>query len=131
MTKHQNSWIMYLMILVMIIPLVNTWAGPPPADIVFYGYATQNATNAPPGTTVSIRANGGTLMMDSDTVLAGGYYPTLQMTWDDPDTGGDEGITYADNAEAITFKVGDESTNYPQNVYVRSLRPCMCTHSCI
>ncbi|MCK4589099.1 MAG: hypothetical protein KAT77_01555 [Nanoarchaeota archaeon] len=115
MTKKTFNWIAYLLILIIFIPLAISWTGPPPAPIVYYGYAYINGSAAPAGMTLQILANGGALVMDTDTTIAGGYFPGLQMIWDDLDTTGtDEGIEYANNAEHITFKIGDSITNYPQ-----------------
>lgn len=96
----------------------SAWSGPPPADIVFYGYVYINGSIADSGTPVEIYANSGTLLMDSGTVGAGGYFPGVTMTWDDPDTGGDEGIEYSDNGEAIKFKVDGLDVQYPDSIYV-------------
>lgn len=113
MTKIKNNWIVYLLVLLVVVPLAFAWGGPPPAEIVYYGYAYINGSVAPPGTQLQILANGNSLVMDTDSVISGGYFPGLQMIWDDPDTGTDEGITYSDNAENIYFKIAGQTTNYP------------------
>ncbi|MFC1801550.1 Ig-like domain-containing protein [Nanoarchaeota archaeon] len=105
---------MYFLFLIIIIPLSTSWTGPPPAEIVYYGYAYVNGSPVSAGTTIEILANGGALVMGNDTTILGGYFPGLQMIWDNPDTGTDEGITYGDNAENIYFKIAGQSTTNPQ-----------------
>ena len=113
-----NKWILYALVLLVIMPFVNAWSGPPPTDVVFYGYAYINGTPASPGTVVSVWANNGALQMDTDVVVAGGYFVGINIKWNDPDTPADEGITYADNAESITFKLNGLDVQYPSSTYV-------------
>jgi len=121
MIKTKPDWKLYflfalvLAIVVMTtIPSGTSWSGPPPAEIVYYGYAYINGSYAADGTALEIRSNNGSLVMDTDTILTGGYFPELKLIWDDPDTPGDEGIEYASNAEKIYYTVGGEYTNYPE-----------------
>lgn len=118
MIKNTFKWTFVILLVFLIAPISYSWSGAPPADIVFYGYAYINGSIAPAGTNISILSNSESLVMDSGTIGAGGYFPGVTMSWDDPDTGIDEGITYSNNAESIRFKLNGETVEYPLNTYV-------------
>lgn len=104
-----------LIILIVLVglPFVWAWSGFPAfspslqGGLAYYTMINEsNRINDP--VTISVWANGNTLMTDETTLYNdyfNGMFGRLDISWDDPDTVRDEGVTYDAVGEDINFRI--------------------------
>ena len=106
--KKLMIWMAGLILLAL---FVNAWAGIPPNPLKFYGPAVVNASNVQIGDVVSVHEiDDGDQQLVNVTVTIAGWYPSIEIPWDNPDTP-DEGLTYSYPAK-LGFKINGEWVQY-------------------
>jgi len=87
-----------------------SWPGVIPTDVNFNGVVYIDGLTAPNGVNLSVysidNSTGLPFVVVATVTMGGaGMFPALVVTWDDPDSGADEGVEYSITGEDIWFAI--------------------------